>query len=368
LLNNELGENMNKTVVALVIALLMVGQVFAATTAVSHPETTSEQDKLSKHIGFLYNQTLRLENFINTHVANETKRRELLGDIGNVKSILDEAKSALASGNLNQTRELIRQASSELRAIALQLAKEVREHAQRRKERFIEAEVKALRNQVSALNRLAEKFKSLGADVSNVTSLLTSASSLLDQAEASLKNNDTARALQLLSQAWQLIKEAEKSIRDLATQLRARHVAKDLEFFINATQRVYERLQKFAPNLAQMFKNWSDTRVQEIQRLISQGRNVEALVKLRQSFFEMNRVVAGLMELGRVEATLKEAQNIAKIIKTCNATLALQIENKVKEVQEALANKDLGKVHQLLGELRQLMARLRFACRPARKK
>jgi cellobiose-specific phosphotransferase system component IIA len=358
---------MNKTIVALVIALLVVTQVFASTIVVSQPGTT-DQEKLSRHISFLYNQTVRLENFINSHVANETKKQELLGEISSVKNILDQAKNTLAAGDLNQTRELIRQASSGLRAIALQLTEEIRERAQERKQRFIEAEIRALTNQVVALSRVAEKFKSLRADVSNVTSLLTSASNLLSQAQTSLKNNDTAKALQLLTQAREQIKQAEKSIRDLATQLRARQVQKDLEFFINATQRIYERLQKFAPNIAQMFKNWSDTRVKEVQSLISQGKNVEALLKLRQSFFEMNHVVAGLMELGRVDTTLREAENIAKVIRTCNATLASQIDSNVQEIRVALNNKDLQKVHELMGELRQLIAQSRFACRPARKK
>lgn len=358
---------MNKTIAALVIALLVVTQVFASTIVVSQPATT-DQEKLSRHISFLYNQTVRLENFINSHVANETKKQELLGEISNVKNILDQAKNTLATGDLNQTRELIRQASSELRAIALQLTKEIRERAEERKQRFIEAEIRALTNQVATLSRVTEKFKSLGADVSNVTSLLTNASNLLSQAQTSLKNNDTSKALQLLAQAREQIKQAEKSIRDLATQLRARQVQKDLEQFVNATQRIYERLEKFAPNIAQMFKNWSDARINEVQSLISQGKNVAALEKLRQSFFEMHHVVAGLMELGRVDTTLREAENIAKVIRVCNATLASQIDSKVKEIQDALNNKDLQKVHELMGELRQLMAQARFVCRPARKK
>ncbi|MHB9302397.1 coiled-coil domain-containing protein [Thermofilum pendens] len=361
-------NGMHRKTLGLVLLLLLVASLAGVAPVVSAQQASTEQERLQRHISFLLNQTARLENFVNSRVSNATLKELLLQQISTARSTLQQALQTLQSGDVNGTKELVREASAELRSVALQLYKEIREREKLRAAHLLEVEIRVLQNQLRALRNVASRLGSLGADTSNVTRLIDEASSLLDQALNSLKQNNMAQASQLVEQARLKVKEAERSIWSLAVQLRSKRAEKDLELFANASRKVYERLLKVSPGLAAQFKNWSDARISEIKKLISEGKHVAALEEIRKSFHRMGWVVAGLAELGRVEALAREGERVASVIKVCNATLAGEISKVAAQLRDAASKRDLQKVRELSAQLRDLLVEARFACRPGHRK
>ncbi|QOJ78685.1 hypothetical protein IG193_08005 [Infirmifilum lucidum] len=354
---------MEKAVVATALLVLILAYPLALVQAQAQ---SPQAEKIQRLISVLQNETARLETFVKNRVSNATKQQELLEQLGLVKALLENASALASSEKYNESLALLREARVELVSIARQLVPEILEARKKFVARSVEAEIRALSNQVRAIQRLAERMQEKGVDASQVLSLLSQASSLLNQASEKLKANDTASAVELVRQAWAKVKEAERLVFSLALQLRARHVSSELERLKAIFNRTYEKLKEINPQVASEFKAWADERIAEIESLVNSGRALEALAKLRATMFEYHEHIAFLAEAKRVENLAQTARQLAVIIRPCNATLADKLVSAANTLLDAVKAKDKAKVLQTSQELRELIAEARFACKARR--
>ncbi len=356
---------MEKAIVAAALLVLVLAYPLVLVQAQAQ---SPQAEKIQRLISVLQNETARLETFIKNRVGNATKQQELLEQLSLVKALLENASTLASSGNYNESLALLREARAELVSIARQLVPEVLEARKRLVARSIEAEIRALSNQVRALQRLAEKMQEKGVDASQLLSLLSQASSLLEQASEKLKANDTASAAELVRQAWAKVKGAERLVYSLALQLKARHASSELERLKAIFNRTYTRLNKLSPEVASEFKAWADKRVKEIESLINSGRPLEALSRLRATIFEYHEFTAFMARAMHARNLIQTAKQLAVVVKPCNAMLADKLTATANALADAIKANDKAKAISLSQELRELISEAKFACRAKRGK
>ncbi|MEZ0346810.1 MAG: hypothetical protein ABWK01_09680 [Infirmifilum sp.] len=352
-----------KNIVALLLLSLLLLYPFTIIQAQS-----TQTEKIQILINALSKEIDRLQAFITSRVTNTTKQNELLQQLSVAKALLTDASNLASAGNYNESLKVLREARTELVDVARKLVPEVISARKALVSRSLEAQIRALQSQIKAIQNLALRFQQKNVEVSNITSLLTDAQNLLNQASDKLKANDTATALQLVNQAWEKVKEAERSIFTLARELRQKNVSSDLARLQALFSNTYAKLQKTSPLIAEEFRNWSQTWLNKIQELISSGKYAEALGLIRSAMFEYHEYLVYLTKAERVANLAKTAQELATVIRPCNATLADQLLSAANALTEALKTRDKGKVIQTAQELNELILQARFACRAPAKR
>lgn len=348
-----------KTLAAVTLALLLA--TYSLVTTQAQP---IQADKLQKLISLLVRDVDRLETFVKNRVANATKQQLLLQQLEDVRSLLNKASTLASEGKLNESAATLREARAELVDVCRQLVPETIQAMKKFNARSIDAEIRALRNQVSAMRRVASIFQEKGANTSAVLTLLDQASSLLDQASQRLKANDTSGAAELVRQAWAKVKEAERLVSELAAQLQTRELGRRLEQLGRAFNATYVRLSKVSPKLAREFGLWATEKLKEIRSLIAAGKYAEASAVMRGLLFHYHEYAAFLTETARVEGLAQMAKQLANVVQACNATLAGELRATADSLLEAAKAGEVEKALKASQELKNLILEARFACRP----
>ncbi|MGC8987120.1 hypothetical protein [Infirmifilum sp.] len=347
-----------KTTSVIAIITLILLYPLAATTA-----QPVQSDKINKLIEILSKEVDRLQSFVKNKVTNTTKQEELLKQLDEVKALINNASSLASSGNYNESMKVLREVRVELIDIARKIVPEVFAERKHLVNKSIEAEIRALRNQINAMENVASRFQQKGVDTHNLTQLLSDAKNLLNQAEEKLKLNDTSAALQLVKQAWSEVKEAERSVFTLAHQLRLKNISEDATRLERIFNNTYNRLKGISPQAASEFQKWASDSIQRLKSLIANGRYGEALGLMRSLTYQYHEREIFMWHYAREEGLVQMAKQLALVIRPCNATLAEKLTATANQLSNALSSKDASKASAASSELRELIIQARFACR-----